>query len=558
MNAYIAEQIAAIIKHLFDMEIMPEVTRPEPEFGDAATNVAMQLAGKLQKNPREIAEQIAETLRENNEFTEVSIAGPGFINLRVSDSLIAKSIDKPVEQKNRTGQTAAIETNNPNPFKDLHIGHAYNCIVADTIANLLETGGAKTHRVSYHGDVGLHVGKSMWAILQFVDGDAAKLDEIAEQDRPTFLSEKYVEGAKAYENDEAAKQEIDELAKQSFSQNDPLFKNVYEMCRAWSFDYFAQIIKKLGSQNVEKRYLESEADTKGAETVHKHTGEIFEESDGAVIFPGEKYNLHTQVFVSSRGTGLYPARDLGLMQLKQNDFSPDKSFIVTAEEQKAYFNVVIKAAELTLPELKDVTENISTGTVKLSTGKMKSRTGEILNIEWIFEQLKTAAKERGGADENVIIGALRYAFLKVRVGGDVVFDVNESLSIEGNSGPYLQYAHARARSILAKKYNYTTKHNFPGINPGKDKNVVFDSFERELALKLAEYPEILRRATSELLPHVICTYLYELAQTFNRFYEQSRVIGDTREDVRLQLVLRYADILKNGLGVLGIPSPEKL
>lgn len=555
MNEYLTERISAVINELFGIEIRPEVTRPEAEFGDAATNVAMQITKKLQKNPREIAEKIAEKLRADEQITEVSVAGPGFINLRVADDLIAKTIDAPLDFKQ--SRTVVIETNNPNPFKDLHIGHAYNCIVADTVANLLEAGGTKTHRVSYHGDVGLHVGKSMWAILRFIEGDASKLYWIEENKRAEFLSQKYIEGAKAYEEDETAKTEIDTLALQTFSLDDELLKEVYETCKQWSFNYINETVKRLGSRAVEKRYLESEADREGVETAKKHTGEIFEDSDGAVIFPGEKYGLHTRVFVSSRGTGLYEARDLGLMQLKQEDFSPHKSFIVTAEEQKAYFDVVIKAAELSLPELNGVTKNISTGTVKLSTGKMKSRTGEVLNIEWLFKQLADAAEARGGeVDENVIIGALRYAFLKVRIGSDVIFDVNESVSIEGNSGPYLQYAHARARSILAKN----GKTNLTRFTPEKSEKIQFDDFERALALKLAEYPDVVRRASDELLPHIVCTYLYELAQSFNRFYEQSRVIGSgEREALRLQLVLRYAKVLRHGLEkLLGIPAPEHL
>jgi arginyl-tRNA synthetase len=308
-------------------------------------------------------------------------------------------------------------------------------------------------------------------------------------------------------------------------------------------------VARLGSKPVEKRYLESVADAVGVKTVREHIGEVFAESNGAVVFAGEAFGLHTRVFIASRGTGLYEARDLGLMQLKNEDFRPAKSYIVTAEEQKEYFKVVIKAAELALPELNGVTQNISTGTVKLSTGKMSSRTGEILNIEWLFKQLQDALVERGGSkdDTDTVIGALRYAMLKVRIGSDVIFDVNASLSLEGNSGPYLQYAHARARSILAKSQTE------PSRGAG-----VFDEWERALIVKLSEYNEVLAAAVVELHPHMVATYLYELAQEFNRFYEHSRVIGSEREALRLWLVSRYADTLKAGLGVLGIPAPEKL
>jgi len=146
------------------------------------------------------------------------------------------------------------------------------------------------------------------------------------------------------------------------------------------------------------------------------------------------------------------------------------------------------------------------------------------------------------------LGALRWSLLKVRVGGDIVFNIEESVSIDGNSGPYLQYAHARATSILAKR-------QLQKRSLGDEQ---LEEQERTLALKLGEYSDVLETAIAELLPHQICTYLYELAQTFNRFYEKSRVLDDPREEVRLQLLLRYAQILKDGLGILGIPAPGKL
>jgi arginyl-tRNA synthetase len=545
------ELIARHAREIFALDQAPNVvlSRPEPQFGDLATNVAMQLAKPLGTSPHDLAEKLADKLRSDERFSEVTVAGPGFINMRLSDATLATMLDTPPESTPKADQNVVIETNNPNPFKDLHIGHAYNCIVADTIANLLDVEHAKVHRVSYHGDVGLHVGRSMWAILNYIDGDISKLDGIPEAERPAFLSRMYVEGSKAHKEDESARADIEELAKQSFTLEDELYKQVYETCKSWSFDYLDGVIERLGSKPAERRYLESEADAAGVAIVKKHMGNVFEESDGAVIFPGEKYGLHTRVFIASRGTSLYEARDLGLMQLKQQDFNPSKSYIVTGEEQSGYFNVVIKAAELALPELKGVTTNIPTGTVKLTTGKMSSRTGDVVNIEWLLNQLEEATKARASqADAAVVVGALRYALLKVRIGSDIIFDVQESVSIEGNSGPYLQYAHARARSILSKRE----------VTESPLTDAQFDENERALVFKLTEYQEVIDRAAEELLPHYVCTYLYELAQTFNRFYEHSRVLDDPREDVRLQLVLRYAEILKRGLEVLGITAPERL
>jgi len=541
--------LANVVHDLFATDAVISLSRPEPEFGDFATNVALQLAGKLGRSPREIAEEIAAKLRDSGDFMEVLVAGPGFINLRCSDKVLL-DLASAEPAKLRENMTVVIETNNPNPFKAMHIGHAFNAIIADTIANLLETSGAHTYRVSYHGDVGAHVGKSMYALLHYTENRPEKLLEVPESERNTFMSQMYAEGARAYKEDETAKSEINELAKQSFTREEAVYVAVYETIFNWSFEQIDAIVARLGNRPIAKRFLESEADVRGVKIVKDNVPTVFQESDGALIFRGSEYGSFDNVFVNRNGQGLYGARDMGLMQLKNEQYHPDKSYIVTAEEQKDYFKGVIAAAGLAMPELKDVTVNISTGTVKLTTGKMSSRDGDVVEIGWLFDQVAEAIRARGGeATGDVVAGALRYAFLKVRIGSDVVFDINESVSIQGNSGPYLQYAHARASSILEKA-------NASDAAMGND--IVLDENERTLVRKLSEYAETIEKATEELLPHQVCTYLYELAQEFNRFYEKCRIIGDEREGIRLALTVRYRDTLRNGLALLGIVAPEKM
>lgn len=544
-------EIALRVQAIVGLDEPVVLTRPEPQFGDFATNVALQLSGRLGRNQREIAEEIAGKLRESGDFAQVSVAGPGFINLRLSDAALIE-LAKAEPSTSREGQTVVIETNNPNPFKAMHIGHAFNAIVADTAANLLEASGAHTYRVSYHGDVGAHVGKSMYALLKYVGNSPEKLLEVPETERNSFMSKMYAEGALVYKEDEAAKAEIDELAKQSFTRENPVYAAVYETVFGWSFEQITATMARLGNKPVERKFLESEADARGVKIVRDNVPQVFQESDGALIFKGSEYGSFDNVFVNRNGQGLYAARDLGLIQLKNEQYHPDKSYIVTAEEQKDYFKGVLAAAGLCFPELKDVTVNIPTGTVKLTTGKMSSRDGDVVEIAWLFEQIAEAIRTRGGeATDDVVTGALRYAFLKVRVGGDVVFDVNESVSIQGNSGPYLQYAHARACSILDKVSDE--------IERSKDRKIEkLDTEERSLLRKIGEYNEVVERAIVELLPHYVCNYLYELAQEFNRFYEKCRIIGDERESLRLELVTRYRDTLANGLTLLGIVALQKM
>ena len=540
------EAIANVIKTLFNQDVEVNVTRPEPQFGDASTNVALQLAKPLGKNPREIAEEIAEKLRETGEYEAVDVAGPGFINVTFGSGALLEQISREPSAP-RLGETIVIETNNPNPFKAMHIGHAFNAILGDTIANLLAVSGGKVYRVSYHGDVGLHVGKSMYALLRYAAGDFDKIEAISGAERNSFMSKMYAEGSRAYKEDEAAKVEIHDLAEQSFEPKTALYTQIYNLCKAWSFEQIDHLVARLGNQPTVYRFLESDADHRGVDVVKKHVPGVFQESDGALIFKGSEHGSFDNVFVGSNGRGLYAARDLGLMLLKNEQFHPDKSYIVTAEEQRDYFKGVIAAAGLVWPERKDVTVNISTGTVKLSTGKMSSRDGDVIEVAWLFDEFAQAIRERGGeATDEIVAGALRYQFLRVKIGGDVVFNIDDAVSLTGNTGSYLQYAHARARSILDKS-------NTSFVRPTEVKQE-----DRALVRKLGEYHEVVTRATEQLEPHHICNYLFELAQEFNRYYEKNQVIGSGSEQHRLGLVALYADTLKAGLAILGIHAPERL
>lgn len=530
-----------------------ELTRPDLQFGDYATNIALRISKELGKNPREVAEQICETVRAENYgwLQKIEVAGPGFINISLTDAALLEQVNNLEVAQPYKDKRVVIETNNPNPFKDIHIGHAFNSIVADTVANLLEAGGADLHRVSYHGDVGLHVGKSLWAIFDEVGAKPKEsLSGIGStDDRAKKLRDWYARGAGMYEEEPGVHEQIEEYTMQSFAPEGDV-KYVYDTCKEWSFTYFDEVFKRLGSKPIERRFLESETDKAGREIVEAHIGDVFEKSEGAIVFKGEPYDLHTRVFISKHNRTLYEARDLGLLKLKQDAFSADQSYIATALEQKEYFKVVFKAAELAVPNLAGKTTNIVTGTVKLTTGKMSSRTGQVVTIEWLFEQLEQAvrarSKNKNQQNADGVIGAIRYAMLKGRFDSDVVFDIEQSANLEGNTGPYLQYAHARACSILRNSKK----------QPALPQEITAD--ERLLLAKISESSDSFNKAIAELEPHVVCTYLYELSQAFNRFYEQNRVIDDPREPERLYIVAKYAECLKQGLELLGIPAPEQV
>jgi len=557
MKSELEKTIAQQVLDIFDQEVAIELERPEEKFGDYSTNVAMQLSGKLQKNPREIAEELVAKIQDNmgDLASEVSIAGPGFINIKLSDKALFESLNTAPE-KIYSGQVIVTEYSDPNPFKVLHVGHLYTSIVGDAISNLLENAGAKVHRVNFGGDVGLHVAKTMWAILQKIGGDnPGKLAEVPKSQRADWMAENYVNGTNAYEDKEQAKNEITDLNKKIYeihatNDHESNLAQIYWTCRQWSYDYFDYFYSLIGSK-FEKYYPESMVSSLGLETVNKHIGDTYEKSDGAVIFNGEKYGLHTRVFINSQGLPTYEAKDVGLIMTKQADYNFDKSVIITANEIDQYMQVVLKSLEQYEPELVKRTTHLTHGMVKLAGGtKMSSRKGNIIRAVDVLESASEASKQVHGKESTeTVLGAVKYALVKHRIGGDIIYDAKESVSLEGNSGPYLQYAHARAKSILAKKPDSGHK-----LDDLKDLN----EHERSLLRKITEYPEVINQATKDLMPHHICSYLYELAQNFNRFYENNQVIDSDREALRLNLVKVYSNVLSSGLKLLGISAPDKM
>lgn len=539
--------------------MQPELSRPDEQFGDFATNVALQLAGKVGKKPREVAEELVQALQpELAEIAaDITIAGPGFINIRVKDHLLLAAAAVAPESKPDTykGKVVVAEYSDPNPFKVLHAGHLYTTVVGDAVANLLQEAGGKVHRVNFGGDVGLHVGRTMWAILQELGGEhPEKLSSIPKDQRSIWLSQQYVKGSNAYSEDAEAKEAIIELNKRVYQLHEKRdhtspFAQIYWTTREWSYDAFDAIYKRL-NVSFEKYYPESETTELGIKTVREQLKKgVFQESDGAVVFKGEPYGLHTRVFINSNGLPTYEAKDIGLIMTKWNDYKFDISTVITGNDIVEYMKVVLKSIEQFAPELSSRSKHLTHGMVKMAGRvKMSSRKGNILRGDDILDAAAEATKKATGQiNDEAVLAAVKYAFLKQRIGGDIIYDPEESVSLEGNSGPYLQYAHARACSILQK----TT--GFEGEIAAE-----LEPAERSLARKISEYPEVIQKSVADMMPHYICTYLYELAQTFNRFYEHNRVVGNERQATRQLLVQLYADVLKDGLRVLNIPAPVRL
>jgi arginyl-tRNA synthetase len=528
----------------------------DAQFGDIATNAAMVYAKDLGSAPREVAAKLVSALEKLSGVEKVSVAGPGFINLTMSDEWLSEvALSAHASRPNQyQGQVVVTEYSDPNPFKVLHVGHLYTSVVGDAIANLIRAAGGEVHTVNFGGDVGRHVAITMWAIIKELGGEHPEgLEKIGTGDHAAWMAKRYVEGTRAYGEDEQAQKEIKAYNERVYklhaeADHDSPFAKIYWTCRQWSYDYFDSFYERIGS-HFEKYYPESVTTDLGLETVRAQLKRgVYKESQGAIVFEGEPYGLHTRVFITSQGLPTYEAKDVGLIMNKWKDYHFDKSVVITGNDITDYMKVVLKSIEQFEPDLVARSVHLTHGNVKLSGGvKMSSRMGNFLTAVDVLDAAADANRSANNKDDDrVTLGAVKYAFLKSRLGMDMVYIPEESVSLDGNSGPYLQYAHARARSILAKSTG----------KPAGLKNL--EAGERLLARKLVEYPDVLSQAVTELAPHVVCTYLYELAQVFNRFYEGNRVIGDAREGERLALVRSYADVLRDGIQLLGIAAPDRL
>lgn len=582
-----------IKKSLEKLGLESEIHLEHPEdlsHGDYSTNVAMTMAKSLGKNPKELAEEIVAGIK-GDLFSKVEVAGPGFINFYFSDSFFIeeiKNIDKDFGRNNLgQGKKSIIEYTDPNPFKLFHIGHLMSNTVGESISRLMEFSGYEVKRANYQGDVGAHVAKAVWGVIK--NGGIKEDRDI--KGLVAYLGQAYADGSNAYDEN---KDEINEINKKIYSKEDPEINKIYEWGRQISLDYFETQYKLLGTK-FDFYFFESEAGPYGKEIVEKFLDKgVFEKSDGAIIFDGEKHGLHKRVFINGEGLPTYEAKELGLAKIKFDKYKYDTSVVVTANEIDAYFKVLLKAMGFTFPELAEKTKHISHGVMKLSTGKMSSRTGDVVEASDFIDDVKNTIKRALKDDDDnllnmIAIGAIKFYILKQNTKKDIVYDVDKSVSFEGDSGPYLQYTYARCKSlikslemrgirIISEKsissdgYNKEIKYSYGNISfnlPAgfvggyEDLSNTTDFEDPEFERLLRRFPEVVEEAVSDWAPHHIAIYLLDLSRRFNSIYSSKHKFIEEDDSQLLisgniSIVKDFSFVLKNGLYLLGIESPDRM
>lgn len=516
------------------------------EHGDYATSVALAHAKQLKTNPRALAEKIVANLGSIEGVSKIEIAGPGFVNFTLDPAHVSKALDNAQTNAKEwgkgdvlKGKNIMVEYTDPNPFKAFHIGHLMSNAIGESIARLHEYAGASVLRANWQGDVGPHVAKALWGKMQKPDaswGDA------------------YTYGASEYERN---KETIDALNKKIYGKSDESVNRLYEQGRTESLAHFEKLYAILGTK-FDHYFFEGTEGLEGKGIVDEFlTKGIFVESEGAIVFPGEKYGLHTRVFLTSQKLPTYEAKELGLNKANfKKEPNLDISIIITANEQSDYFRVVLKAMEMIFPAIAEKTRHIAHGMMRFAEGKMSSRKGNVITGESLLHDLTEAAKERStdsraedvnALAEQVAVAAIKFQVLRGGISKDIIFDRERALSLEGDSGPYLQYAHARTSAIMEKAKEL-------GVTAMLDSNISSD-----LARLVYRFPEVVARAQEELEPHHVATYLIALASAFNSWYAQEHILDGTPQVAhKVALTDAVRVTLKNGLWLLGISAPEKM
>jgi len=559
MQAVIKEAVVAVLKELGLPEVDFVVEHPaDITHGDYAANIALVLSKVAGKSPRILAEEIITGLEGQIEYVDrLEIAGPGFINFYLARDFFTNELgrinnaaDDWGKNESKKDEVVMIEYTSPNLFKPLHVGNLVGNIIGESLVRLFTIAGAKAKRLNYPSDIGLPVAKAVWG-LQKTNADA---DDIA------ALGEAYRFGNEAYENDETAKAEIISINQSLYRGDDEELMDLRARGIATSRRQLASLTTKLGTE-FDKEIFESEAAPVGVTVVKENLGEVFVESEGAIVYEGEKSGLHTRVFLNSKGLPTYEAKDLGNFILKREAYPEwNTSVVVTGNEQSEYFKVIYAAIKEIFPEANERSlEHVPTGFLTLSTGKMSSRKGNVLTGESLFLEMEEAARERAANSRThnidkltteVAVAALKYQILRQKVGSNIVFNKEQALSFEGDSGPYLQYTYARAKSVILKA-------KVAGIKPSLQHGPIEPYYLEQIIYR---FPEVTKTALAERSPHVLVTYLTELAGAFNNFYAHEQ-IADTQDEFaayKLTLAEAVAITLERGLWALGIPAPTEM
>lgn len=588
----IKHQIGAALKHLYQIEVLDNqivVENTKPEFEGDFTYVVFSILKQSKKGPEQTAQEIGEYLKDN--FSQLASFNviKGFLNLSINNQFWFEFLNNAYNNKDfgftfaHSGQKILVEYSSPNTNKPLHLGHIRNNLLGYSVAQILKANGHQVYTCNLVNDRGIHICKSMYAWMQFGNGETPEsaglkgdhlvgkyyviFDKHYKQEIETLIAE-------GLTKEEAEKKAPSIMAAQQLLQkweaNDEETVNIWKTMNGWVYQGFDVTYKKLGVQ-FDKFYYESNTYILGKDIVQQGltSGAFFKKDDGSVWIDLTADGLDQKLLLRGDGTSVYITQDIGTAELKYKDFDCERSVYVVGNEQDYHFKVLQLICKRLHKPFADGIYHLSYGMVELPHGKMKSREGTVVDADDLIDEMITTATETtkalGKTDgipeaelqhlfETIGMGALKYYLLKVDPKKKMMFNPEESIDFQGNTGPFIQYTHARIKSILrnAGSIDYTN-FDFSKTNITEP--------ERKLVFTIYQYPQAIADAGKDMSPGIICNYAYDLAKAFNHFYHECSVLKEENEsqrNFRIQLVNLTAHILKSSFGLLGINVPEKM
>ncbi|PAW93981.1 arginine--tRNA ligase [Mucilaginibacter sp. MD40] len=586
---FIIEAVVKAVKDLYQTDVAADAVNLQEtrkEFEGQVTIVTFPFTKVSRKGPEQTGTEIGEYLKANvQEIASFNVI-KGFLNISIADAYWLAQLNNNILADDfavvkPNGKKVMVEYSSPNTNKPLHLGHIRNNLLGFSLSEILAAAGYEVVKANLVNDRGIHICKSMLAWQQFGNGETPQSSGL----KGDHLAGKYYVWF-----DKAYKQQITELIEEGQTEeeakkNAPLIKQAQEMLQKWEagdeevislwktmngwvYDGFAETYKALGV-SFDKYYYESDTYLLGKDIVEEGLakGVFFKKEDGSVWIDLTEDGLDQKLVLRADGTSVYITQDLGTAQLKYNDYHMDESIYVVGNEQDYHFKVLFLILEKLGKSWAKGLYHLSYGMVDLPSGKMKSREGTVVDADDLMADMYSTAKEQTDAAGKVEglsdsekdtlyhtigMGALKYFLLKVDPKKRLLFDPNESVDFQGHTGPFIQYTHARIKSVLAKA-------GYKGV--AATSTDALDPVERDLIVSLTKFPETIAEAAKGHSPAVVANYIYEVAKNYNKFYHEKSVNQAETEDLkqfRMQLSAATANVIKRGMKLLGIQVPERM
>ena len=586
----IVQQIQRAVSVLYQTEIASDsivIQETRKEFEGQVTAVTFPFTRFSKKTPEQTGTELGEYLKDNVKEVENFNVIKGFLNLSIADfywvdELLTTIHSSSFGQFPPNGQKVMVEYSSPNTNKPLQLGHVRNNLLGYSVAEILLANGYEVTKVNLVNDRGIHICKSMLAWQLFGNGETPESSQLKGDH---LVGKYYVIFDKEYKKQIEAL--IDKgLTEDEAKKNAPIIKEAQEMLlkweagdkeviklwsmmNGWVYSGFEVTYKMLGV-DFKKYYYESDTYLLGKDTIQEglEKGVFFKKDDGSVWIDLTEDGLDQKLVLRADGTSVYITQDLGTAQLKYDDFKMDKSIYVVGNEQDYHFKVLFLILQKLGKTWAQGLFHLSYGMVDLPSGKMKSREGTVVDADELMEDMIITARDRteelgkveGFTEQekkdlyNMIgLGALKFFLLKVEPKKRLLFDPNESIDFQGHTGPFIQYTHARIRSVMAKaEYKNKISDNY---------STILTALEKDLIVNLAKYPDVIAASAKEYSPAHIANYVFELAKLFNKFYHEESILKAEDLDVRnfrLDLAAATASTINKGMKLLGIQVPDRM